>query len=617
MIINFKSVKLCNFMSFDNAVVKLDDRGFTLISGINNNKDDLAKSNGSGKSSLIESIVWCLTGETIRGVRQVSNKFTNDGALVELDFTIDNVVYKLIRTKDNEEYGTNLKIYVNGKDKSGKGIRDSEKILSELLPDLSSSLLGSVIVLGQGLPQRFTNNTPSGRKEVLEKLSKSDFMIEDIKTKLSNRKIHLNSELRKYEDSILSSESKKKVYEEQLVKYNDFLNNAPVRDYDNELVGLEMDKSLCNADISSEETKINNLNADLNRAREEYLNNTNECNKKLNEISLNYVDKISDLNNEINKYKLQIENTKKEITKLENIKDTCPTCGQKLPDVHKVDTTNLHNELTNFNDKFDELNKELIALEDEKNSVLSNEKVFYDENGLKIKEKGELIKSDISAHTIKLNEYKNNLNKIETEISSLKLERDKLSTILEDIKTTETNIETITQEILYNILDRDNIKSRLDLITKMTTIATRDFRGFLLSEIIKFINSKAKEYALDIFETDKIEFKLDGNNIDISYCDKQYESLSGGEKQKVDIIIQFSIRDMLSKFLNFSSNILVLDEIFDNLDNIGCQKVLDLISNKLVDVSSIFIITHHSDIEIPNDDEIVVIKDENGISRVL
>ena len=111
--------------------------------------------------------------------------------------------------------------------------------------------------------------------------------------------------------------------------------------------------------------------------------------------------------------------------------------------------------------------------------------------------------------------------------------------------------------------------------------------------------------------------KYSGNNIDISYCDKQYESLSGGEKQKVDIIIQFSIRDMLSKFLNFSSNILVLDEIFDNLDNIGCQKVLDLISNKLIDVSSIFIITHHSDIEIPNDDEIVVIKDESGISKVL
>ena len=34
----------------------------------------------------------------------------------------------------------------------------------------------------------------------------------------------------------------------------------------------------------------------------------------------------------------------------------------------------------------------------------------------------------------------------------------------------------------------------------MTTIATRDFRGFLLSEIISFINTRAKEYAKDIIE---------------------------------------------------------------------------------------------------------------------
>ena len=151
----------------------------------------------------------------------------------------------------------------------------------------------------------------------------------------------------------------------------------------------------------------------------------------------------------------------------------------------------------------------------------------------------------------------------------------------------------------------------------MLTIATRDFRGFLLSEIIKFIDQKAKEYCKEIFDTEEIEFKLEGNNIFIGYCGKQYENLSGGEKQKIDLIIQFSIRDMLTRYLDFSSNILVLDEIFDNLDSIGCQKVLNLISNKLTDISSIYIITHHSDIDIPTDNELVVVKDENGISRII
>ena len=84
-----------------------------------------------------------------------------------------------------------MKIIRNGEDVSGKGIRDSEKLLSEYLPDLTSSFLGSVIILGQGLPQRFSNNTPSGRKDVLEKLSKSDFMIEDLKQKVSDRKTQI------------------------------------------------------------------------------------------------------------------------------------------------------------------------------------------------------------------------------------------------------------------------------------------------------------------------------------------------------------------------------------------------------------------------------------------
>ena len=109
-----------------------------------------------------------------------------------------------------------------------------------------------------------------------------------------------------------------------------------------------------------------------------------------------------------------------------------------------------------------------------------------------------------------------------------------------------------------------------------------------------------------------------GNNIEISYCDKQYENLSGGERQKVDLIIQFSIRDMLSQFLNFSSNILVADEIFDNCDSVGCQKIINMISNKLTDVESIFIVTHHeNELMIPYDSKLTVVKNNYGISEII
>ena len=124
------------------------------------------------------------------------------------------------------------------------------------------------------------------------------------------------------------------------------------------------------------------------------------------------------------------------------------------------------------------------------------------------------------------------------------------------------------------------------------------------------------EYCEYIFNTRNISFKLDGNNIDISYNDKQYESLSGGEKQRIDLIIQMSIRDMLCKYLSFSCNILVLDEITDNLDRLGCEKIISFITDKLSDINSIYIINHRGELEIPYDNQLVIVKDEDGVSHV-
>ena len=87
---------------------------------------------------------------------------------------IDDKSVTVLRSKDHKKYRTDLKFYVNDVDKSGKGIKESERLFKETFPDLDSSLIGSVIILGQGLPSKFSDNTPSGRKELLENSSKSD-----------------------------------------------------------------------------------------------------------------------------------------------------------------------------------------------------------------------------------------------------------------------------------------------------------------------------------------------------------------------------------------------------------------------------------------------------------
>lgn len=624
MNICFKTLKIHNFMSFADAEIKLDNQGYTLVSGVNNCKLDSAKSNGSGKSSIWESIIWTLTGETIRGTKDIINHFGTDGAYTELTFNIDKDEYKIIRYKEYSNIGTNLKIYINGQDKSGKGIRDSEKLLEQYLPDITSDLIGSVIILGQGLPQRFTNNTPSGRKEVLEKLSKSDFMINDIKDKLSKRKTELNEELRKVEDNTLASTSKKQILEQQLVKLNqEKLELTNTSDFDSMI--LEEEKKL--EYLKDQQTDTYNYSQQLKHKLDEKLNAYQNWVAKLHNNYLYETARIDERYNikGLESQKIEYENKVKykedEIKRLESIKDVCPTCGQHLPEVHKVDTTPYKAELTDLKELLKSYSKEFSDISETIEKAKKTIKDKFDKDTEEIRKECQELRETYNSVHKDNEEYVKEITETELNLNKIKLNKQnyetKKDTIDKDVANVENQIKQKDEEILYNNTRKDSIQSHYDVVNKMLTIATRDFRGFLLSEIINFINQKAKEYCKEIFDTEEIEFKLDGNNIFIGYCGKQYENLSGGEKQKIDLIIQFSIRDMLSQFLNFSSNVLVLDEICDNLDYIGCQKVMNLISNKLSDVSSLFIITHHSDeLAIPYDNELMIVKDESGISKL-
>ena len=227
MHINLKYLKLHNFLSFEDGELNLNSSGYTLVQGVNKNVVDMAVSNGSGKSSIFEAISWCITGELIRGSKNVKRISADekDSCWVSLEFDIDENRYGICRQSNPSK----LKVNVNGEDVSGKGIRDTEKIIQEYLPNLTSSLIGSVIILGQGLPQRFSNNTPSGRKEVLETLSNSDTMIYDIKDRIFKRLNELSNKERELQDSKLKLETQKEMKEKEISLLTIKLEELPQR----------------------------------------------------------------------------------------------------------------------------------------------------------------------------------------------------------------------------------------------------------------------------------------------------------------------------------------------------------------------------------------------------
>lgn len=619
MKLKFSHLYFENFMSFKQAEVDLSHPGFALVMGENLNPDDGASSNGSGKSTIFEAIYWCLTGTTIRGSKDVVNKqFEADGCYVELQFYAANKFVELLRSKNHNKYKTNLIIHVDGQDISAKGIRDSEKVFATTFPEISSDLIGSVIILGQGLPNRFTSNTPSGRKQILEQLTNSDFMIESLKTRISSREQELKSEITQLNLNVSLLNGKKSAIKSQI-------DSLVAKKESSNREELQSQFDVENANWINLSTQINTEVETIAQAKSNLaeiykkVSDQKEANNSLisyrtveiQNVEQKYNPKVVEVNSEISSLSSYI-------TKAESIKDVCPTCGQKLVGVEKIDCseekhklvlakenkTRIHTERQNEIDAITDQYKGKI---EEGNKLLSNYQQAYSDLDKGIK----LLESQFTSDQQSERMLKSKLNNLEAQLKAIDLvDYDS------QIKKAQEDLTQIDENLLYTNNELEDLTKHLEVISKFQTFIKRDFRGYLLDQYITFLNRTAKRYSTSLFGSDKVLISLDGNNLSISFADKEYESLSGGEKQKVDLLVQFSIREMLRSTLNFSSNILVLDEITDNLDAEGCQKLIDFISNSFTDLEGIYLISHRKDLDIPYDYMIHIVKDIDGISSL-
>ena len=616
----FKTLHIEHFLSFGVVDIDLQQPGYTLVSGRNENPNDNAKSNGSGKSAIWDALSYCITGSTIRGTKDIVNIKEDGGCLVEAVFAVNNVDYKIVRTKEHKQLKTTCKLFINGEDKSGKGLRETQALIEEYLPDLTAQLIGSVIIFGQGLPNRFSNNTPSGRKEVLEKLSKSDFMIEDLRSKINSRITFLNGRSKEFSDNILRLSTQREMKEQE------------IRNAENKKAQLTNPEDLNRQKVQTEEL--------LEEARLVIQNDSqvlNDSQAKLDTLTLSYSQINKNMNNDLFRVQQEYKELRKpiedakqvttakiyslnnEIKRIKNIKDICPTCGQKIPNITKPDTTQQEKELIELNNQLQEYNNRLLALTSSYDEKENKIKESYNNQTSTLQQECNKLSATISRlnHKLKINRdeelrQKDLLNKINSEIQLYQMTLQNLTNVINE---GNKFIEEINSKILYYNNEWEKLKIRLDIENKFMTIIKRDFRGVLLKNVIDYIEFKAKEYARQIFDNDRIGFSLEGNDIDITYDNKEYSSLSTGERQKVDLIVQFALRDMLCKYLDFDSNILVCDELFDGLDSIGCNKVVDLIAN-LTNITSIYIVSHRQDLSLPVDRNLTIVKDARGISSI-
>ena len=399
----------------------------------------------------------------------------------------------------------------------------------------------------------------------------------------------------------------------------------------NTMVQPDFDAEIATSDklMKSIEKDINKLiesrktkDVEIETTNTELINLTKEKGEVLNELLENYQKAINPVKQEKLTAEATIRTLTAEVNRIKAMKDVCPTCRQKLPNVHKPDTSAQEAQIKTLNESLKPLTDRITEI-DAKNTEYKtgiNQQFIDKETELNtklrtLKKDRDGIVDEINDDTQSLNTEKEKYNKLVFEKSNWDKHVKALKDSITELNKTITQLTEITN--LTNTTKLD-LEAHLAVVKKMETLAKRDFRGYLLTNIINYIDKKAKDYSEVVFETRDLNVYLDGNALDISYAGKMFDNLSGGEKQRVDLILQFAIRDMLNVYLNSGANILVLDEITDFLDKTSCAAIMKLIEKELTTIESVFIVSHHaSELELPIDSEIKVVKNTEGISQII
>lgn len=699
----FDKIKIKNFLAIGEAEIDLDNQGFVSITGVNRTDSNIGEeiSNGSGKSSIVEAIAWCLSGQTLRGTKDVQNYYTDGDCEVQIEFAANSHKYKIVRTK-----GKSIEFYEDGEYIGGKGIRETNEIILSMFPEFDPENIGSTIIIGQGMPNAFTNNGGAKRKEILEHLAQSDYQIDELKNKLTESREKAQQDLRKYENAKLVNDTVVEVTKEGIVKRKQELlqQYATLHQYETRAADIsssfEKEKAAIAEKIETAthvlqelETRGSETSKRLQSAIEQQKKEQDEIertyDREMAEIAQQYSSRITEANLSITETERTIEGLQarkieiqaqlqkrlmeisdsNEVPKLrgmlngmeDNLKQMkaqtgkCPTCGRPLDGFVKPDTSKIENEIARTRDlihkytaeieerrqkakqeydiQIHEIEKQIEEKKNDKRVLelkLNGLTESQSEQQLEIRKKCVAAKEQITKANLieeitrKLNsereEYRQALARIQNgkeEMNALVLKKSSLLQSVEDarkaiaeseanIRSDEKKVEECEKICKQHESSVQRMKDKIDIINKLYSFATKEFRTLLLEDVIVLLEQKAKKMCQIAFGDDKINFRQENGGIFIGYRDKPLENLSGGEGQIVKLLIQLALRETLIEMRGQDFNMIWLDEIFDALDEERAGRAVDLANS--LNVSSIFIISHRANLQLPSDKEIVVEK---------
>ena len=541
----FKSIKYKNFLSSGNyfTEIPLNKSKSTLVVG----------HNGAGKSTMLDAISFALFGKPHRKIskNQLLNSINQKQAVVEVEFSIGKAQFRIVR-------GIKPNIFEIWKD--GKMINQSshameyQKILEQNILKLNHKSFHQVVVLGSSSFIPFMQLNAGHRRNVIE-----DLLDINIFSKMNILLRERNSILKENISKINNDTNIIKSKIEQQTKY--------IRD----IAALtEENKGKYEKQIKGGKEKIKKLQEENNNISKELENNTaadelKEIQKEKNE-ALAYLGEIKQEMKTIAKRGLFLEKN-----------DVCPTCDQDIENKDKLifDTKNeayqVQTTLTMVQDNSASIDRKIIKLEEAMKGI---------------KEKTDTLNAN-NREIASINQSNEELQTyLESEVSA------DLTGAKQDLEIMNNDKESLFEEKL-KLNEQFGYNNVIAEMLRDTGIKTK-----IIKQYLPTINKLVNQYlqVLDFF----VHFNLDENfneTIKSRHRDDfTYDSFSEGEKQRIDLSLLFTWRQIAKMKNSVATNLLVLDETFDSsLDHDGIENLLKILYT-LDAGSNTFIISHKGDI---------------------